>query len=644
MAKRTAGKSSPSQSDVPVQSDVSVSSGKKTTKSSSGGPIREMVRFLGSLKLAVGLLVVLAAVLTGATLLESDRGTEYVQWYVYQSPWFLALLALLGVNTLAAMLVRLPWKRRHIGFVVAHAGVLVLMAGSLQTFLAGVKGQVAFMEGETADTMVVSDRSQLTTREEGSSIALDFPFEPGPTDWPEGKTLDLGKLDEVEVRVIEFYRHARRQTDWAEDPSALSGPAIRFEVLDPGGKQVAQQWLVARNFTGAKTTVGPANFALYEVPIRSMLDDLLSPPTDKLGTKGLLCVYYKDQVRRIPVDENLSGKLPVGDDGTQVEIAKYVPNAMHGAGGKSGSAEEKARNPLLELRVHLPGGNEPLQQIAFAKAPFLNLGISGGRACPVKFFYLHPDVSATRGTEFLQTPDGKLYCRIGSDGRYQSQGEVNQGDRVEMFVGFEVRLLQHIPHAKQDVTFQPVEVKPGEEGAPEAAALFEVTVAGKTYPTWLLRDSRQYGSDTIQTPRGSVLLEFGYPRESLGFSLKLLDAVRGMEPGGSVIASYSSSVELVDKSLGLTRQHTIAMNRPLKHGKFTLYQSGLPQASDGRDVSILGVTYDPGSFLKYVGSLMACVGTFVMIYLRGRPFKRAPSDASPKPNAGASDSPRNRSV
>ena len=68
---------------------------------------------------------------------------------------------------------------------------------------------------------------------------------------------------------------------------------------------------------------------------------------------------------------------------------------------------------MLVLRVHLPGGKEPMPQIAFADRPFVNLDGIYGQNCPVKFWYHHPAVRTESGVEFLQTPDGKLYCRVG---------------------------------------------------------------------------------------------------------------------------------------------------------------------------------------------------------------------------------------
>ncbi len=44
----------------------------------------------------------------------------------------------------------------------------------------------------------------------------------------------------------------------------------------------------------------------------------------------------------------------------------------------------------------------------------------------------------------------------------------------------------------------------------------------------------------------------------------------------------------------------------------------------GADVSVLTAAYDPGRFLKYLGSLMVCVGIAIMFYLRSYVFQRVP--------------------
>ena len=50
------------------------------------------------------------------------------------------------------------------------------------------------------------------------------------------------------------------------------------------------------------------------------------------------------------------------------------------------------------------------------------------------------------------------------------------------------------------------------------------------------------------------------------------------------------------------------MNHPFTYGKYSFSQSGCDTSSDGRNVSILNATQDPGLFLKYLGSVTICGG------------------------------------
>ena len=127
-----------------------------------------------------------------------------------------------------------------------------------------------------------------------------------------------------------------------------------------------------------------------------------------------------------------------------------------------------------------------------------------------------------------------------------------------------------------------------------------------------------------------MVLEFGNERVPLGFSLKLLDFQRGLNPGGMGDASFASVVQLVDRHEGIDEEREISMNQPLSHGKFTFYQSGFQELDGGQMASTLRASYDPGLLLKYLGSLMICVGMCLMFFrygLRRRPQERRRSRA-----------------
>ena len=108
-----------------------------------------LYRILVSLQLAVVVLILITVSLIAATVLESRFDTPTAQYFVYRSPWFFGLLLVLGINILAVALSRLPWKKRHLPFLAAHLGILLLLVGAWITQRFGVDGMLRVEEGRT---------------------------------------------------------------------------------------------------------------------------------------------------------------------------------------------------------------------------------------------------------------------------------------------------------------------------------------------------------------------------------------------------------------------------------------------------------------------------------------------------------------
>ena len=51
------------------------------------------------------------------------------------------------MNILCAALIRFPWKKRQIGFVITHTGLLTILAGSYSCLRTSDEGQVGMLEG-----------------------------------------------------------------------------------------------------------------------------------------------------------------------------------------------------------------------------------------------------------------------------------------------------------------------------------------------------------------------------------------------------------------------------------------------------------------------------------------------------------------
>ena len=130
------------------------------------------------------------------------------------------------------------------------------------------------------------------------------------------------------------------------------------------------------------------------------------------------------------------------------------------------------------------------------------------------------------------------------------------------------------------------------------------------------RNHSDFAQQRIETKEGPLDLRFGNERLPLGFSLRLVRFQRGMNPGRMGDASFASRVRLIDPHEGINEEREISMNEPHSHGRYTFYQSSFQELGGGKSASILSVAYDPGRTLKYLGSLMICLGTCVMFYSR----------------------------
>jgi cytochrome c biogenesis protein ResB len=119
--------------------------------------MKDLVRRLASLKLAVVLLVLLLVALSAGTIIESQRGAEAAGRLVYRSFWLIGLEALFAVNVLAAVVNLFPWGRPRIGFVTTHGALIVILLGALTSWAFKQEGQLPLWEGEQASSITDVD-------------------------------------------------------------------------------------------------------------------------------------------------------------------------------------------------------------------------------------------------------------------------------------------------------------------------------------------------------------------------------------------------------------------------------------------------------------------------------------------------------
>ena len=149
------------------------------------------------------------------------------------SPGFALLLAFLGANILCAALIRFPWKKRQTGFVITHAGLLVLLAGSWYSLQHADEGQLGMLEGEVSSKLVRIDDPVIRVRELDPHTRqpvreTTIPFEPGSFPGARGRPGLAGSPRGSSTRPHWGCSTRRSREDHGE---VLTGPGDPFQLV-----------------------------------------------------------------------------------------------------------------------------------------------------------------------------------------------------------------------------------------------------------------------------------------------------------------------------------------------------------------------------------------------------------------------------
>ena len=134
------------------------------------------VHILGSLNVAVILLITIAGAIAFATVMESKFDSAVARYYIYDAPWFAVWLFALVLNLLCAALTRWPWQQKHIGFVVTHAGIILMLLGAVIGHTIGFEAFVTLDKTKPPESRLFTKEMILTL---GTSDGLrgQMPFD-----------------------------------------------------------------------------------------------------------------------------------------------------------------------------------------------------------------------------------------------------------------------------------------------------------------------------------------------------------------------------------------------------------------------------------------------------------------------------------
>jgi hypothetical protein len=225
------------------------------TDKSFGG---RLLAFLSSLRLAVVTMVTLGSVCGYATFYEMRNGTPAVQRDIYQTPWFAAILGVLALNVFSVMVSRYPWTKHHVGFLVAHVGILILLAGSLVSLHRGLDSNMALFEGETSDRVALLEKAvQASVPGLGASGSFPVVFEKRPPVPGREQRFPMG--GGVFLVADEYRPHVAVAESF--EPADAGAPALHFVLQAPMATQ--EQWLVADDPQRSHLDLGMVSFGFH---------------------------------------------------------------------------------------------------------------------------------------------------------------------------------------------------------------------------------------------------------------------------------------------------------------------------------------------------------------------------------------------
>ena len=153
------------------------------------GPGWAVIHALGSLKLAMLLFLVIAVASVWGTIEESRYtsqvdmtfGARLAQHRIYHAWWFTFWLIVLCVNLACVTFTRLPWKKRHTGFIVTHYGIITLLIGSMIGKHAGIEGSMNLRIGDPPENSLVLGEMVLHFLDDrGRIYRAPFPMDVSP--------------------------------------------------------------------------------------------------------------------------------------------------------------------------------------------------------------------------------------------------------------------------------------------------------------------------------------------------------------------------------------------------------------------------------------------------------------------------------
>ncbi len=351
-----------------------------------------VLSILSSLRLAVVTMVTLGTVCAYATFYEMQNGTPAVQRDIYRTPWFAFILGLLGLNVFSVMVSRYPWTKHHVGFLTAHVGILLVLAGSVVSLYRGLDSNMALLEGETSDRVALLENAlQVSVPRLGASGTFPVAFEkkaPGP-----GREMRFPAGGGVVLVADDYHPHV--SVEEAFEPADAGFPALHFRLEAPMATQ--EQWLGADDPQRSQLDLGMVSFGFHAASSEAQANELLdhSEGAHHLSfvatADGKLLFAAADASGVVQKGQVEPGSpVPTGWAAMGVTVDRFLPRArlVRTVKAETPPAKEERRQPAVRLHLEGPQGKTEPEWVLWGE----RVGVAYGDQ-PASLAYRAPEAA-----------------------------------------------------------------------------------------------------------------------------------------------------------------------------------------------------------------------------------------------------------
>ncbi|MCK6472614.1 MAG: cytochrome c biogenesis protein ResB [Planctomycetes bacterium] len=548
---------------------------------------KTVFRFLASLHLALFLLTVLIVACAIGTIYESRVNAEVARHWVYNAPWFNAWLVLLVTNLFCAAAIRYPWKPHQTGFVITHAGIILLLIGGMIDRKWGVEGYVGLTVGDApSDTMNLREQEMLVFRPTGAGsgepartpLKVDYlantrdprvsvaSGDPGIQVEVLGAVPVRGFMSDYEaVRAMDLPdQHATPGVRWTffgemmggahpgsillNDRISLGPATLHFRRGLP--PEAAPKTVAGSDEKAAHTEV---QFVFANHPDMPTVKQLAGPATgakaalavDAKGEHPVLKVTMRGKDFEIPVRENLEKHYELeGLEGPwHLRIVGYYHDFIIVDGKKTNRSAE-SKNPAVEFQLVGP----PVEKSA-TPAPDAQAGDPHGGGASGREGFGDPSLNVM--TLYLGD-DGKLRYHLKSRKSGEKNGEVVIGQALEtgFAKGATFTVDEFLPRSVARTNYKEI---PPEQAADDESQQYVLrcrVAAGGEDQTVLVppsHDPKRLAPADVEVGGQRVLLTFSSITQKIPFTVALMRFHAPREQGSDMFRTFESNLCFDDR-------------------------------------------------------------------------------------------------